>query len=136
MVLFLLLFACNKGGDTGEAAPAPTVEWLSPIEGDSLTAGPQAASLLVERFSLVDPAKHSEGEAGAAGYVGVSVDGAEVLLTGSTTFELELVAGAHELTATLYYDDGDEVSAKDGLLCEEGDAGCAAVEAVVAVTVN
>jgi hypothetical protein len=134
MVLFLLLFACNKGGDTGEAATAPTVEWLNPIEGDSLTAGPQAASLLVEHFSLVDPAKHSEG--GAAGYVGVSVDGAEVLLTGSTTVEFDLVAGAHEIAATLYYDDGDEVSAKDGLLCEEGDAGCATVEAVVAVTVN
>lgn len=123
--------------DTAEEAVAsPTLAWLSPSEGDTFAAGDVACSMVIDAFTLQDPAKHGEGE--PVGYIAVSVDAAEVLQTGATTFTLPLEAGAHTLAAALFYADGDEVSATADRLCEEDDTDttCAPVAASIAVTVE
>jgi len=139
MALLLSLLGCSSGSstDSGEAPVAPPlIEWLNPADGATIEAGDATCSTIIDAFTLADPAKHSEGA--PTGYVAVSVDGAEVLQSGATTFTLTLDAGAHELTAALFYADGDEVSANADRLCEEDDTGdtCAPVAATIAVTVE
>lgn len=138
MSLLLVLLACaDKGHDSGtEEAEAPHLEWLSPADGDTVAAGDVAGSIVVERFTLEDPAKHSEG--GAGGYLSIAVDGAEMLQSGSTTFTIPLQAGAVALSATLFYADGDEILATADALCgeDEEDAACQPVTATVNVTVE
>jgi hypothetical protein len=136
VITLLLGFACaGSDEDTAEeAVAAPTVEWLVPGDGDAVTAGEVACSTVINDFTLEDHAKHSEGA--PTGYLSVSVDGAEVLTSGVTNFTITLAAGAHDLTATLHYADGDEVLATDAELCDEeaADRACVPVEASVGVT--
>jgi len=108
MLIPLLFLACTgHPDDTGELAEAPSLSWLTPADGDTVAAGEVACSVVVDDFTLEDPAKHNEGA--PIGYISVSVDGAEVLTTGSTNFTLTLTAGAHDLSAALFYADGDEI---------------------------
>jgi hypothetical protein len=130
--MFLLLLACGTGEK--EETVAPSLSWLSPRDGESVAIGNLSCALIIESFSLVDPAKHNEGA--PIGYVAVARDGIDILDVGSTTFDLNLDAGDHTLGATLYYADYDKVSVKDGLLCDEDEDGCAPVEASIAVTVE
>jgi hypothetical protein len=135
MLLLLPLLACT-GTEKDSAADiaAPSIAWLAPAAGGTVTAGEVACSTVVDDFTLHDPAKHNTGA--PVGYIGVSVDGTEALTSGTTTFGLTLAAGAHELTAQLYYADGDEVIATDTLLCDEDstDAACVPVVATIDVT--
>ena len=48
MIALLTLFACS--GDE-EATASPTVEWLTPADGDTVTAGDVACSLVIGFFS-------------------------------------------------------------------------------------
>lgn len=136
MFQLLLAFACTgPDEDAGdEAVAAPSIEWLVPSDGDTVTAGDVACSTIVDGFTLVNVAKHSEGA--PTGYLSVTVDGAEVLATSDTNFTVTLAAGAHDLSAGLFYEDGDEVLATDTELCDEDttDAACAPVAATVSVT--
>jgi hypothetical protein len=125
--MFLLFPACAE--PTDEQAEAPTLQWLSPSDGERVAAGELSCAVILESFSLLDPAKHNDGA--PIGYVGITVDAQPVLELGSTTFTLSLGVGAHELGATLYYADGDEVRAKEGALCEE--EGCEPIQARVGV---
>lgn len=130
ILAFLLACAADKGG---EAEPAPTVEWLIPTDGETVTAGEVECSLVVSEFTLESRLLH--GDAGAAGYVEISVDGTVALETDDTTPTLSLEAGQHELVAQLFYEDGDPVLVADDLLCDEGaEEGCAPVTATVNVT--
>lgn len=137
MLFVLSLLACGTttSTDTAEEAVAPpTLAWLTPSEGDTVSAGDVACSTIIDAFTLEDPAKHNEGA--PIGFVAVSVDGQEVLQAGATTFTLTLDAGAHELIAQLFYADGDEVSANADRLCDEDDTDttCANVAATINVT--
>lgn len=136
MFLTLALLACtDKSDDTGtETVAPPTVTWLAPDDGATVAAGDVACSTVIDAFTLQDPAKHNEGA--PIGYVSVSVDGTEVLQAGTTTFTLPLTAGAHDLTAALFYEDGDEVSANADHLCDEEDTDttCVPVAATISVT--
>ena len=125
--MFLLFPACTEPIE--EEAEAPSLQWLSPSEGEQVPAGALSCAVILESFSLVDPAKHNDGA--PIGYVGITVDAQPVLELGSTTFTLSLEAGAHALGATLYYADGDAVRAKEGALCEE--AGCEPIQATVRI---
>lgn len=129
MLLALMLLACDD-----EVASPATLEWLAPADGDTVPAGDVAGTVVVEGFALEDPAKHNEGT--PEGYVAVGVDGDEVLQAGGTQFTLTLTAGAHELSAQLFYADGDEVLSSDTAICEEdsADTACAPVMATIAVT--
>ena len=138
MLFALTLLACTTtdSGEKEEELAAPTIAWLDPADGASVTAGDVSASVVVENFSLEEPAKHNDGT--PIGYISVMVDDVEVLTTGSTTFTLTLAAGAHTLAAQLYFSDGDEVSASSTALCDEdGDqTGCAPVLATASVTAS
>lgn len=136
-MLLVLIAACNPVADTAdtaeEAAEAPTVAWIAPQAEDDVSPDVNA-SVAVEDFTFVDLAKHSEG--GAAGYLEVSVDGVVVDTYDTTTFTLTgLEPGARTLSAALFYEDGDAVLAKDGLLCEEDASDCTAVAAEIPVNV-
>jgi hypothetical protein len=137
-MLFFALFALACSGNAedsgGEAVDAPTIEWLVPSEGDTVTAGDVACSTIVDGFTLEDHAKHNEGA--PEGYMSVSVDGAEALAGSETNFTVTLAAGAHDLTAALFYADGDAVIATDTALCDEeaDDDACVPVVATVRVT--
>ena len=101
--MWLLLACSNTLEDT--AAEAVTLAFLSPTDGETVTAGEVAVSVVVDGFTLEDPAKHSEGA--PEGYLAVTVDGAEVLTTGETQFNVTLDAGEHTLGGALFYADGD-----------------------------
>ncbi len=106
MFLLPLLWACSGEAVDDTAGEAPTIDFLQPTDGATVAAGDVSVSLVVDDFTLQDPAKHNEGA--PEGYVAVSVDGAEVLTTGDTQFTLTLdEVGAHTLTAELRYTDGD-----------------------------
>jgi hypothetical protein len=109
MTLFLLLTACTGETDTAADVDA-TVTFLSPADGDEVPVGDLACSVVVENFLLTDPAKHG-GEEEPEGYIGVSVDGTEVLQSSATNFTITLdTAGVVELTAELFYaNDGDSL---------------------------
>ncbi len=131
MITLLTLLAC---AEPETPVDAPTVAWLVPSDGDVLTGVDIASALVIEGFSLQDPAKHSEGA--PIGHVVVRVDGAEALQVGTTNFTVTVDPGDHTLEAALFYADGDAVEAADGLLCDEGEDGCAAVSAAIDVTVQ
>ena len=136
MVLFFFL-VCSGDKDSEEVSPAPTISWLSPADGDSIAvadAANLACAVIVDHFTLQDPAKHNEGQ--PIGYVLVSVDDTEVLQSGSTNFNLTLEAGSHSLSAQLLYGDGDEVTTTEDALCEEGESGCAEVTQSITVMVQ
>ncbi len=134
MLLALTLFACTSKTDDSAIAPAPTVAWLTPADTDLVAVGDVSCALIVEGLTLEDPAKHSEG--GAEGFVRISVDGTQVKDVATTTFTLTLAAGAHDLSAALYYIDGDAISATTDRLCAEDDTdtACAAVAETISVT--
>ena len=136
MLLALTLLACaGKSEDTGgEAVAAPTIAWLSPSDGDTVAAGDVSCSVVVADFTLDDPAKHNGGA--PIGYVEVSVDAAVVTQTGGTTFTLTLDGGVHDLTAQLFYADGDEVSATTVRLCDEDDTDTTCEAALTTIRVT
>jgi hypothetical protein len=145
-MLVALLLACSTASstdsaDTGDSAealiPPPTIAWLSPSEGDTVAADTALpCSVVVDAFTLVDPAKHNEGA--PTGYVQVAVDGQVLFQTGSTTFEVTLAGSEapHVLDAALFYDDGDAIAANAERLCGEDDPDttCLPVSASISVT--
>jgi hypothetical protein len=103
LVSLVLLSACS--GEQEEAVSA-SVAFVDPVEGDRIEAGTRSVSVLVDGFALASPAKHNEGE--PTGYVSVTLDGEEVLQTGSTVFDVTFAeVGAVTLGAELFYADGD-----------------------------
>ncbi len=131
-MLLALLLAC-AGDEKEEAAlPAPSVEWLVPSDGGTATAGDVSCSLIVENFALESPALHNAGE--PIGYLEIALDGVVVLESDETTPTIAVEAGAHTLTATLRYADGDEVLVSEELLCGEDEEGCAPASAEIAFT--
>jgi hypothetical protein len=102
------LFACT-GHDDSATTETPTVEILSPTEGESVATGDVALSIAVNHFLLSDPAKHNAGE--PEGYLHVSwTDGttSDELDTGSTTPSITIgTAGDWTVTADLRFADGD-----------------------------
>lgn len=130
--MLLLLLACAAADK--ESTPAPTLLWLAPSDGETVPVGETACSIILESFSLVDPAKHNTGA--PIGYVRVSVDDESRLEVGTTTFSLDLEAGSHRLNAALFYADGDEVRVQEGSLCGEEDAECMPVEAAIDIVVE
>ncbi len=136
-LLSFVLLACTTSTDTADtadtAAAEVTVSWVSPQEADDVGTSVNA-SITTTEFSFIDLAKHSEQ---AAGFVRITADGTALGDFDTPTFVLDgLTAGDVILGAQLYYDDGDEILAKDGVLCEEDDATCAAVTAEVNITVS
>jgi hypothetical protein len=111
-MLFFFLAACTSSKDDSATPATPTIEFLSPSEGDSVALGKLELSLVVEHFTLQDVAKHNEGQ--PEGYIEVGwTDGttSDELTTGSTTPTIEiLTAGAWTITGELYFADGDEVT--------------------------
>ena len=130
-MLLVLLLAC-AGEEKEEPAAAPTVEWLVPQEGATVSAGDLSTALIVENLTLEEPLLHNEGE--PIGYLSISLDGALVLETGDTNPVITVLAGEHLLSAALYYTDGDEVRANADGLCEEDDETCDPVIAEVGFT--
>ena len=110
MLFLAALLACT-GKDAGDSAtPAtPTVQFVSPSDGDTVPAGDIALSIAVENFLLTDPAKHNEGE--PEGYLQVDWadgDDSSSIQTGETTPTISITtAGTWTLTADLYFADGD-----------------------------
>lgn len=136
MLLALALLACTSGKEDDSATTAaPSITWLAPTDGATVTAGLVECSLVIDGFSLQDPSKHND-EGAPSGYVSLSDNDALALSTGETTFSITLSAGAHTLLAQLYYADGDEVSATTTQLCDEDDTDttCAPVTASISVT--
>lgn len=107
MLLSLLFLACTSGSKDSEAElPAATIQFLVPLEGEQVDIGDASFAVLVENFSLVAPAKHTDGA--ASGYLQVRLDGSDVLQTASTNFTVTTgSAGAHNVEVELYYEDGD-----------------------------
>lgn len=123
-----VLAACTDGKDT-TTAPTPTLEFLSPSDGETVPAGDVTVSIVVTDFTLVPPDAsarvmpsmplvlmattafaHNEGT--AEGYVELSLDGAVVAQIGDTQAVLpDVAAGAHSLSGALYYSDGDAIGA-------------------------
>jgi hypothetical protein len=126
MTLLALLFACTGAdpdtADTDLAVDPPSMSFLSPTDGATVPAGDIAVAVVVNAFTLEDPAKHNDGA--PEGYLSVSVDGAAVLTTKETNFTLTITdAGAHTIGAELLYADGDAlepdpVSAEIGITVE------------------
>jgi hypothetical protein len=104
MTTLLFLLACATEGEE-TAGEAVTLSFLAPTDGEAVVAGDVAVSVVVDGFTLQDPAKHNEGA--PEGYLSVTVDGAEVLTTGETQFSVNLSVGEHVLGGELFYADGD-----------------------------
>ncbi|GDX81876.1 hypothetical protein LBMAG42_36870 [Deltaproteobacteria bacterium] len=144
MLALLVFAACStpvdtaETGETGEetAAAIPSIAWVSP-EDEASVGSTVNASVAVENFLLLDPAKHSEGD--AAGFIRVTANDAELGDFGTTTFTLSsLPVGAVALVAQLFYDDGDEIIVNEAGVCDEDDTTgtCEPVTATVLVTVS
>ncbi len=103
MLLVLLLACSDKANES--AIDVPTLVFLQPEAGASVTGPDVAFTVVVEDFTLVEPSKHNEGV--AEGFIRVSADGTAVLDTGSTQFDLTLAAGGHTIAVELFYTDGD-----------------------------
>ncbi len=130
--LFLPLLAC-AGTATDTSIPASTLEWLSPSGGETVAAGDVSCSIVIDHFTLWSPAKGNEGE--PIGYFAVRVDDAAAIESASTVFSLTIDAGAHDLTAQLYYADGDPVLTADDAVCDAtSDATCDPVVSTIHVT--
>lgn len=110
MLLFLALACPSDGADTA-ALPDATIGFLSPEAGATVLAGDIDFSVIVENFLLSDPAKHGDEDATPTGYIGVRVNGTEVLQSGETQFSLSLATlGAVTIEAELFHgDDGDSL---------------------------
>lgn len=127
LVLLALLCACS---DKAEEEAAPTLSFLTPEDGGTVAAGDVTVTLIVENFTLEEPASamfrapgaafapwllpgsdaaaHNEGV--AEGYCALSLDGTPVATLYTTQHELAAVgAGEHTLSAELFYSDGDAV---------------------------
>jgi hypothetical protein len=133
--MLLFIFACNGDKDDSSAVlEPPTIAWLTPKDGGAVTAGNVEAAIIVDRFLLADPAKHNDGA--PTGYVEISLDGTKLKDVGATTFSLSIPKGPHELTAKLYYEDGDAVTATADRVCSEDDTDpdCAEVASTISVT--
>jgi hypothetical protein len=99
----VLLAACH-----GEepVVYAPSLEFLAPTDGATVTAGDVQVSILVDDFTLMAPEAHNEGA--PAGYCELSLDGVVVSQMETTQFTLADVAvGAHTLDGELFFADGD-----------------------------
>lgn len=131
MALFLVfLLACTK---EEEVTYNPTVSFLSPAEDASVAAGDVSVSIVVDDFVLTGPADearvayppsvplwllvntaeaHNE-EGMPAGYAELALDGVVVAQLSETQDTLPAVAaGEHDLTATLFFADGDDIGAE------------------------
>ena len=134
--MLLVLLACN--GDKNDSAAAevepPTIAWVTPKDTSMVTAGTVEASIAVDYFMLVDPAKHNDGE--PTGYVEISLDGKKVKDVGEPNFTVSIPKGPHELEAALYYEDGHAVTATADRVCSEDDTDpdCAGVASTITVT--
>lgn len=110
MLLSFALLACTGHGDSA-ATETPTVEILSPTEGETVPTGNVALSIAVNHFLLSDPAKHNEGE--PEGYLYVRwTDGSSLVEIGtaSTTPSIAIdAAGDWTITAGLRFADGDDI---------------------------
>lgn len=108
MLLSFALLGCTGPADSA-GTETPTVEILSPAEGESVPVGQVALSIAVNHFLLTDPAKHNEGE--PEGYLHLSwTDGAtsDELDTSSTTPSISIAtSGDWSITADLRFADGD-----------------------------
>lgn len=106
MLLSLLLLACHGDKHSEEEEASATVQFLVPLAGEEVPVGDASFAVVVENFSLVDPAKHNEGT--ASGYIQVRLDGSDVLQSSTTNFTVTVgAAGDHTVEAELYYEDGD-----------------------------
>lgn len=106
-MILIWLFACT--GEEVEPTLSPSIAFLSPADGAELVLGENDASVVVENFILVDPAKHG-GLVAQLGWIAVTVDGADQGVTGSTNFTFALdAAGEHTIEAALLHEDGDEL---------------------------
>lgn len=132
--MLLLLLACTSPAPSDDSVDPPTLAWLSPHADARLPEGEVSCAVIIESFTLHDPAKHNSGV--PIGHVRIAMDGDEVLLSGQTTFSLSFAAGPHTLEATLLYADGDAVFASPDQLCEEESEECGPVRAEVSVEVE
>jgi len=113
-MLILLSLACTASDkDSGSEYPTPVVTILTPSANTEVLAGePTAVSMVVDGFTLQDPAKHNDGQ--PVGHLRLTWnDGAETgqVETGSTQVDVTVTTpGETTLTATLLYADGDEVT--------------------------
>jgi hypothetical protein len=134
--VLLFIFACGKDTDDcpSPVVEPPRIEWLTPKDGGAVTAGNVEASIVVDHFMLVDPAKHNDGE--PTGFVEISLDGTKLKNVGETTFSVSIPKGPHELTAKLFYEDGDAVTATADRVCseDETDPDCVEVASTISVT--
>lgn len=113
LCLFPMMFAgaCTSKADDTATEATPTIAFLAPEDGAVLSPGPVDITLVVDGFTLIDPAKHSgEGE-GLSGYVALTYDDQGTTLTentGSTQASITFNGtGPHTITAELLYEDGD-----------------------------
>jgi hypothetical protein len=109
-MLFVLL-ACTDGDKESEAGE-PGLEFLVPAEGDTVSVGSGSfaisVAVVVENFTLISAAKHSEGV--AEGYIELSLDDTVIGQIFETNFTVDLgSAGTHSLSGELFYEDGDEL---------------------------
>lgn len=104
-MLLISLFACTS--EEPEEAAAPSIEFQAPANGAELALGENDASVIVENFTLVDPAKHGDEEV-QLGWIVITVDGTEQGVSGDTNFTFTLdTAGEHTLEASLLHEDGE-----------------------------
>ena len=110
-MLFLFFLACDKGDDS-VALEKPTISFLEPADDAKVAVGDVQLSIVVDSFTLHDPAKHNEGQ--PEGYIEVGWSNgtaSDELETGSTTPTIEIpAAGSWTITAELYFADGDEIT--------------------------
>jgi hypothetical protein len=118
--LVLWLAACG-----GEDAPVdPTVDILSPVEGEEVTTDALGVTAVTTGFRYEAPdtglaawtawlmptaRAHEPGES-PYGYLQWRIDGADVLATSDPSATLDLSAlgdGAHSVEVELFYPDGD-----------------------------
>lgn len=125
----LFTFACKDAADDSALEP-PELSFLSPEADSIVEAGDVAVSLVVEHFVLVEPVASRDSRADRAfgalfdalippaaahneegtpeGFISLSLDGSEVMSTGSTQATVSVTdAGEHTLEAELFYTDGD-----------------------------
>ncbi len=111
MVFLLSLLACTGHDDSDATAEGPSITFLAPENGATVSAGAVDVTLVVENFTLVSPVKHNDDAETPEGYIALSyTDGGSTLTetTGSTQASITLnEVGEHTLTAELLYEDGD-----------------------------
>lgn len=107
----ILAVACTSKADDTASEAAPTIAFLAPEDGAVLSPGAIDITLVIDGFTLADPAKHGGEDEGLSGYVALTYDDNGTNLTentGSTQASINLNGtGMHTLTAELMYADGD-----------------------------